>query len=86
VNPERLHENHAPEYLGHYLESKDASVRALAVWTIGSLGAEQNRAQIGNLLTDSTEVTIYLDQNLAGRRVCDLAQQALERCPKEPSK
>ncbi len=60
-----------------YLESKDATVRGLAAWTMGLLRAETARPLLEGLLADNAEIQLYLDDKLTVRRVSDLAKQAL---------
>ncbi|MDQ7839276.1 MAG: HEAT repeat domain-containing protein [Thermodesulfobacteriota bacterium] len=60
-----------------YLESKDDTVRGLAVWTMGLLRAETARSLLESLLADNAEIALYLDNELTVRRVSDLAGQAL---------
>jgi len=61
-------------YLGPYLESKDATVRGLAVWVMGLLGADISRAKLEGFLSDNAEVEIYLNRKLVVCRVSDLAK------------
>jgi hypothetical protein len=60
-----------------FLESPDATVRGLAAWAVGLLGAEAARPQLEALLEDGAEVPLYIDARLVLRRVCDLAKEAL---------
>jgi len=64
-------------HLLSFLESPDATVRGLAAWTVGLLGAEAARSQLEVLLRDESEVLLYIDARLVLRRVCDLAKEAL---------
>jgi hypothetical protein len=64
-----------------FLESPDATVRGLAAWTLGLLGAEAARSQLEALLGDEAEVLLYMDGRLMVRRVGDLAKEALARRP-----
>lgn len=64
-------------HLRPYLESKDATVRGLAAWTMGLLGADTARSQIESLLEDNAEIQLYRNHKLVTCRVSDLAEQAL---------
>jgi hypothetical protein len=59
------------------LEAEDATLRGLAAWAIGMIGAHEARSRITPLLRDDAEVEVYLDRKLRVCRVRDLAQQAL---------
>lgn len=67
----------AVPYLRPYLESGDATVRGLAAWTIGLLGAEAACSQLESLLEDNAEIQLYLNRKLVACRVSELAEQAL---------
>jgi len=67
----------AVPHLLPYLASTDASVRGLATWTVGLLGAEGARPPLEALLEDETEVSLYLDRQLVRRSVGSLAKEAL---------
>lgn len=60
-----------------YLESPDATVRGLAAWAVGLLGAEAARPQLEALLGDEAEVPLYIGGRLMVRCVGDLAKEAL---------
>ncbi len=68
-----------------YLESSDAPVRGLAVWTLGLLRAEGAQRKIQDLLKDSSKVELYADYALSLRTVGGLAQEALSRIAALPS-
>jgi len=67
----------AVPYLRPYLESGDATVRGLAAWAIGLLGAEAACSQLESLLEDNAEIQLYLNRKLVACRVSELAEQAL---------
>ena len=69
----------AVPHLLPYLASTDASVRGLAAWTLGLLGAEAEGAgsPLEALLRDKTEISLYLDRKLVSRSVGSLAKEAL---------
>ncbi len=67
----------AAAHLDKYLQSQDATVRGLAAWTMGLLGAEEARLRLEGLLNDSAEVQLYLHHEIVSKRVTDLAKQAL---------
>jgi len=60
-----------------FLESPDATVRGLAAWAVGLLGAEAARPQLEALLGDEAEVPLYIGGRLVVRCVGDLAKEAL---------
>jgi HEAT repeat protein len=60
-----------------YLASTDASVRGLAAWTVGLLGAEGARPPLEALVEDKAEISLYLDRQLVRRSVGSLAKEAL---------
>ena len=60
-----------------FLKSPDATVRGLAAWTVGLLGAEAARPQLEALLGDEADVPLYLGGRLMVRCVGDLAKDAL---------
>jgi hypothetical protein len=64
-------------HLLSFLESPDATVRGLAAWTEGLLGAEAARPQLEAVLQDDARILVYLDRRLVRRSVSDLAKQAL---------
>ncbi len=67
----------AVPHLATILEVEDATVRGLAAWAIGMIGAPEARLRIAPLLRDDTEVEVYLDRKVKICRVRDLARQAL---------
>ncbi len=60
-----------------FLGSPDATVRGLAAWTLGLLGAEAARPQLEALLRDDAPVSVYLDRKLVRSSVSDLTKEAL---------
>lgn len=75
VRPELVQDARA--YLLPYLKSMDATVRGMAAWTFGLLGADVARPQLEALLVDEAEVSLYVDRRLVLRSVSDLAKEAL---------
>jgi len=69
----------AAPYLMPYLKSPDATVRGLAVWIMGLLGAGEARPGLEHLAEDEAGLQIYIDRRLIKLRVKDLALEALER-------
>jgi hypothetical protein len=67
----------AVPHLATLLEAGDATLRGLAAWAIGMIGAHEARSRIAPLLRDDTEVEVYLDRKLRVCRVRDLAEEAL---------
>ncbi|RLB81719.1 MAG: HEAT repeat domain-containing protein [Deltaproteobacteria bacterium] len=74
----------AVPHLLAYLESTDATVRGLAAWTVGLLGAKAAQSQLEALLGDDTEIPLYLDRRLVFCRVSNLAKEALAGANKNP--
>jgi len=66
-----------------YLESPDATVRGVAAWTVGLLGAEAARPQLEALLRDNAPIPLYLDRGLVRRSVSELAKDALDSIDKK---
>jgi hypothetical protein len=64
-------------HLLSFLESPDATVRGLAAWTLGLLGAEAARPQLEALLQDDARISVYVDRRLVHCSVSDLAKDAL---------
>lgn len=69
----------AAPYLMPYLKSPDATVRGLAVWIMGLLGAGEARPGLEHLAEDEAGLQIYIDRRLIKLRVKDLAVEAIER-------
>jgi hypothetical protein len=78
TRPRLLQSKNAIQCLQPYLDSKDATVRGLAAWALGLLGANTSRAKIKGLLGDNAAVEIYLNRKLIVRHVNDLAEETLE--------
>ena len=75
AKPELL--QNAIPYLLPYLESLDATVRGLASWLMGLLGVGEATSRLQGLTHDRNQLQIYLDNQLTGCRVMDLAEEAL---------
>jgi HEAT repeat protein len=71
VRPHLLQDS-AP-YIEPRLESKDATVRGLAAWTLGLLGARPPSPRVQALLADEAELQVYVNRKLMVYRICDLA-------------
>ena len=69
----------ASQHIIPYLKSPDATVRGLAAWITGLLGAEDARQSLEQLLEDENPIRIYLDRSLVECRVKELAVEALKR-------
>lgn len=67
----------AVPHLITHLESTDASLRGLAAWTLGLLGAEAARPRLEALFGDEAEISLYMYDSLMVRCVADLAKEAL---------
>jgi HEAT repeat protein len=59
------------------LEAEDATLRGLAAWAIGMIGAHEARSRITPLVRDDRVVEVYLDRKMRVCRVRDLAEEAL---------
>jgi hypothetical protein len=64
-------------HLISFLESSDNTVRGLAAWALGLLGAQAARPKLEGLLHDDSEIPLYADRKLSYRRISDLAKDAL---------
>jgi HEAT repeat protein len=67
----------AGDYLQKYLESGDAITRGLAAWACGLLRVEGNLPKLRSLLSDDSELRVYIDNKPTELRVRDLAERAL---------
>jgi hypothetical protein len=56
-----------------FLDSKDATLRGLALWTLALVGAASVSPRARALLDDESELKLYWNNELTVRRVCDLA-------------
>lgn len=77
ARPELLRSKQAAGYLLPYLDSPDPTVRGLAAWALGNLGAEEAVPRIKPLLAENQPVRIYMDEKLMDTTTGELAQQAL---------
>jgi hypothetical protein len=73
-------------HLAAFLEAEDATVRGLAAWALGIIGAHGVRSRINSLIRDDAEVEVYLDRKLGVYRVKDLAGKALRELAKKKAK
>jgi len=62
-----------------FLEARDATLRGLAVWALGLLGAREVRSQMECLATDGDRIAIFRDRKIKITQVKDLAKEALEK-------
>lgn len=76
ISPELLHQ--AVPHLLPFLSSKDATLRALAAWTIGLLDAGKAEPSLEILEGDDAEVTLYLNGTERTYLVSELAKQAIK--------
>lgn len=77
VRPGLLREKDTTRFLEPYLGSSDPAIRALAAWAIGLLGVGGSSSRLEALLTDDTEVQLYMDRKLAVCRVSEITAEAL---------
>ena len=61
------------------LGSPNATIRALAAWTIGLLGVKDSRSRIEELLGDNASVHLFIDQKISTYRVKEIARDALTK-------
>ena len=66
-----------------YLDSSDAFVRGMTVWTMGLLGVDEVRPNLEKLKKDESELKIYIDRRLIKCKVKELAQEALGKNKKD---
>jgi len=69
----------AVPHLLRFLEARDATLRGMAVWALGLLGAREVRSQMECLATDGDRIAIYRDRKIKITLVKDLAKEALEK-------
>ncbi|MGD2099643.1 MAG: HEAT repeat domain-containing protein [Desulfobacterales bacterium] len=69
----------ALECLLPFLNEPDPYLRGLAAWAAGSFQNIHSQKLLGNLLTDTAEIKIYLNQKLVSCTVAQLAKTALEK-------
>jgi len=69
----------AVPHLLSFLAATDSTLRGLAVWALGLLGAREARSGIDPLIADTGKAEIYMDRRLEILPVSDLAQEALAR-------
>ena len=74
---ELLRERGACNPLPAYLASADATIRGLAAWCAGILGADEAGEGLLHLLDDPVELTLYRDGGRMRCRVGELAREAL---------
>jgi hypothetical protein len=70
-----------------FLSSEDAVLRGLAVWTLGFFGGDQVGGVLGELESDDTAVTLFLNGTERTYRISELARKALDadvRCEIKP--
>jgi hypothetical protein len=71
------------------LEAKEPGLRAMAVWALGWLRAEDAASKLMTLRDDGTDVEIYEDHKIRHRAIKDLVREALARIldlPQEPGR
>lgn len=71
-------------YLLPYLQSPDAALRGLAAWALGSLGASSASSPLRSLSDDSSEIPLYIENQLKYYEVRELAIRALSFLNTEP--
>lgn len=76
VRPERL--RRAAAFVRPYLKAADPNLLGMALWALIALADSKMHPMLRPLLEDNRSVTIYIDDELATRRIGDLAQTILE--------
>ena len=61
-----------------FLSSENAVLRGLAVWMLGFFGGDQVGGVLGELESDDTEVTLFLNGTERTYRISELARKALD--------
>jgi len=69
-----------------YLTSQDASVRGIAAWVMGLLGAEEASPALVTLKKDEAALQLYIDRQIVECKVCKLAEEALDRLSSQSRK
>jgi len=69
----------AVPFLISYLNSADATVRGLAVWVMGLLGAKDARSELELLTRDEAEIELYSGHKLLRKQVKELVQESLAK-------
>lgn len=77
VRREMLREKGACAHLNAYMESEAPVIRGLAAWCAGLLGAQEARHALQILRADTSEVTLYSENEWTTSRVSDLAGGAM---------
>lgn len=78
VRPQLLGSLGVPDYLQPFLESRDATVRGLAAWTMGLIGTRRFLSQLEGLLGDEAEIRFYRNQKVMTCSVREFAKEALQ--------
>jgi hypothetical protein len=71
----------AARFLPAYLDSTDAILRGLAVWTAGAFSLEYARERLEELSGDRSRFRLYRDNHLQEVCIADLAAEFLQRRP-----
>jgi len=69
----------AVPHLLSFLEARGATLRGLAVWALGLLGAREARSQMERLANDDSKIEIYRDHKIKIYQVKNLAEEALKK-------
>jgi hypothetical protein len=72
-------EKHVVPLLLPFMRSEDAIHRGLAAWTAGAFNTELAKPLLQHLASDNTEITIFIDTQIAHRTVAQLATEALNK-------
>jgi HEAT repeat protein len=83
IKPGLLKTNDAAVYLLPYLDSPDSTVCGLAAWTLGLLQSKEASTGLAKLVSDPTQIRIYLNRTFVTDTVGRLAHKALANIEKE---
>jgi hypothetical protein len=70
---------HAAAFLPPFLDSKDPTLRGLAVWTAGALPLEKNLPFIKRLAEDSAKLKLFVDGEMTEKSICNLVAEVLDK-------
>ena len=77
VRPQLVRE--AVPHLLPFLEVRNATLRGLAAWALGMLGAKAARSEINSLVHDTAAIEIFVNRQIMRCQVGELARQAIVR-------
>ena len=72
-------------HLPYFLQSQDPTVRGLAAWVAGLVRAGATRPELRRLREDDSEILIYMNRRLIGRKVGDLCKDSIKMIESIPN-